>query len=988
MSLYTSMTGLNAATTQLDVTSNNIANSQTTAFKTSIANFGNIFASSALQNAATTVGQGVTLTSVTQDNSQGNIVQSNNSLNMAISGSGFFPMVSSDGLQQVYTRDGEFQLNSQFQVVNSSGQKLLASSVDSTGNANVSNRTVLTIPQTTVGQAAATSTLNLGINFPSSANVITAAFSPNDPSTYNYSNAMTVYDGSGNNYLATIYYVKTQNASATSPSNKWQTYVQVGGNVVQPGLQQATNVAGEPLYVNKYGQTAPYSQVKNELVNGTTEMFNLDQLTNTKTSLAAATSGGAQTFNFDSLGGPNGQNSLVQQAQSFVSQVMQKNPGYTAANDTTPESGSTTLFSMQVDGTADPISLDLSWPPGPSMPVLPNADGTMPPSSGFAYWVTTQVPTPISITPQLFSQYVTDQMQAKSAGEKSFTFGSGTDGTGVASDANAKLTFTLNPPGKAAMTVPVNIGFDPTATGTDNNVGYANTVTSAQAAANVQNQLNAASKTAYLAANAGVTPTPTSGWTTYSVAYSPLNQQFMITPSDTASAAGATVINVKGQTGNVFGIPSTPVPLNSSTYQIMPNGASPILANQQRFGMTFTFNAASQSYTLTSGTTGDTSSVQISSVSGAASSLFGLPSDGAKVTTETQNAVRGLPSTPAVVTGSPVTITDPSSFAVDTSNNTFNVTVGSVKGVVVVAPGTYSSTSFAAALQNGINNMGDGQGATVNGVKVSFDPTSNCFSVTTGTTGSTAFLAVSSNNSQWGFSSAPSGNGSTSTWTQPTQYVDSSSGTPQPQYITASGQETSSSAGFTTLPQWSPIYLTKGQLTFNTNGQLSSPLSAMPLSTVFLSNGAGSLSIKVNYANSAQVSSNTFAVGSQSQDGKPEGSLQGLTIASDGLVTAAYSNGTQQNIAKISLANFSNPSGLQQLGNSEYLRTAASGNPSLGTAGSAGYGTIQSGATESSNVNLTTELVNLITEQRNFQANSKAIETSGRMTDAIINMQG
>jgi flagellar hook protein FlgE len=70
------------------------------------------------------------------------------------------------------------------------------------------------------------------------------------------------------------------------------------------------------------------------------------------------------------------------------------------------------------------------------------------------------------------------------------------------------------------------------------------------------------------------------------------------------------------------------------------------------------------------------------------------------------------------------------------------------------------------------------------------------------------------------------------------------------------------------------------------------------------------------------------------------------------------------------------------------LRTAASGNPALGTAGSAGYGTIQSGATESSNVNLTTELVNLITEQRNFQANSKAIETSGRMTDAIINMQG
>ena len=958
MSLYTSMTGLDAATTQLDVTSNNIANAQTTAFKASNANFGNIFASSALQNAATTVGQGVTLTSVTQDNSQGNIVQSNNSLNMAVSGSGFFPMISSDGLQQVYTRDGEFQLNGQFQVVNASGQKLLASSVDSTGNANVNNRSVLTIPQSTVGQAAATSELNLGINFPSSANVITAPFSPNDPSTYNYSNAMTVYDGSGNNYLATIYYVKTQNASATNPSNKWQTYVEVGGNLVQPGLQQATNVAGEALYVNKYGQTEPYSQVKNQLVNGTTEMFNLDQLTNTKTSVAASTSGGTQSFNFDSLGGTNGSNSLVQQALSFVSQVQTANGGATP---------SSSLFGVQVDGTADPIQLDLSWPPGPSQPVT---DPTAP-KSGFAYWVTTQVPTPISITPQLFSQYVTDQVQALSAGQKSFSLGTGGDPTTVASDANAKLTITLNPPGKTASTVNINMGEDITTSPPT----YSNTVSTAQAAVNIQNQLNAAS----VAAGSS---------TTYAVAYSSLNQQFMITPSDTGSAAGATVIDIKGQTGNVFGIPTTSVPLNSGTYQITPNGASPVLTNQQRFGMTFTYNAASQSYTLTSGTTGDTSSVQISGVSTAAASLFGLPVDGAKVTTETQNAVRGLPSTPAVVTGVPVTITDPSSFSVDTSNNTFNVTVGNVKGVVTVPPGTYSSTSFAQALQNGINNMGDDQGATVNGVTVSFNPTTNEFSVTSGITGSGAFLEVSSTNSQWGFSAAPSANGSTSNWIQPTQAVDSSSGTPQPQYITAAGQETSSSAGFTTLPEWSPIYLTKGELTFNTNGQLSSPLTPMPLSTVFLSNGAGSLSIKVNYASSAQVSSNTFAVAAQSQDGKPEGSLQGLTIASDGLVTAAYSNGTQQNIAKISLANFTNPSGLQQLGNSEYLRTAASGNPTLGTAGSAGFGTIQSGATESSNVNLTTELVNLITEQRNFQANSKAIETSGRMTDAIINMQG
>jgi flagellar hook-basal body protein len=979
MSLYTSMTGLDAATTQLDVTSNNIANAQTTAFKASVANFGNIFASSALQNAATTVGQGVTLTSVTQDNSQGNIVQSDNSLDMAISGSGYFPMVSSDGLQQVYTRDGEFQLNSQFQVVNAAGQKLMASAVDSTGNANVNNRSVLTIPQTTVGEASATSELNLGINFPSSASVITKTFNPNDSSTYNYSNAMTVYDGSGNSYLATVYYAKTQNASSTDPTNKWQTYVEVGGSLVQPGLQQATNSSGEQLYVNKYGQLATYSSVKNQLVNGTTEMFNLDQLTDTQTSVAASVTGSTQGIDFDSIDQSN--SNVVAQANAVVAAIQAKNdPSATNTALTDGDTSNSQLFSVQIDGQSlnDAVSIDMSWPSGPWQPVTTAGA----PTSGFAYWVTQQSPTALSVTPQLLAQYVTDQLQAKSAGEKSFTF------TG-ATDPNAQLNFTLQSPvaGSNSISVPVNL---------DSAMSKgSSTLTPQDAATYIQNALNTASD---IGTGTAASPDPilAPGQTTatqYSVAYSQETQQFVVTPNDGGLPDGATSVSISGVAGNSYGLTTTPVSLDSSTYQLLPTVNS-MPANQQRFGMQMTYDAATSSYTLTSGSTGDTSSVVIpqvdssgNSLISSAASLFGIPAAGLSVLPQTQNAVRGLPSTPAVVTGDPVSITDTASFSVDTTNNTFDVTVGDVKGVVTVPPGTYSAATFATALQNGINNMGDDMGGSVNGVKVSFNNTTNEFSVTSGETGSNAFLEVSSTNSQWGFSAAPSANGTTSTWIQPTQYVDSSSGTPQPQYITASGQETSSSAGFTTLPEWSPIYLTKGELTFNTNGQLSSPLSAMPLSTVFLQNGAGSLSIKVNYTGSTQANT-TFAVASQSQDGKPEGQLQGLTIGSDGLVTAAYSNGTEQNIAKISLATFTNPSGLQQLGNSEYLATASSGSPALGTAGSAGYGTIQSGATESSNVDLTTELVNLITEQRNFQANAKAIQTSGTMTDAIINMQG
>jgi flagellar hook-basal body protein len=105
------------------------------------------------------------------------------------------------------------------------------------------------------------------------------------------------------------------------------------------------------------------------------------------------------------------------------------------------------------------------------------------------------------------------------------------------------------------------------------------------------------------------------------------------------------------------------------------------------------------------------------------------------------------------------------------------------------------------------------------------------------------------------------------------------------------------------------------------------------------------------------------------------------------LVSASFSNGSQKSLAKILLANFSSPVGLRQIGDSSFLASAASGRPILGTPGSAGFGTLRAGATERANVDLTQELVDLITAQRNFQANAKAIETSSTMTSAIINLR-
>jgi len=305
MSFYTSLTGLNAATAMLGVTSNNISNVGTTGFKRSRADFGDIFATSPLQKASSTVGQGVSLKQVSQEFGQGNISFSSNALDLAVTGDGFFPLRSADGLQEVFTRNGSFLLNEQFNVVNSSGQRLMAATVDSTGSANVNERVVLTIPQKTSGEAKQTSIVSLGLNFPADAETISETFNRANPATYNKSTAFTVYDNGGNGYLATIYYVKTANANQNVPFNKWQTHVFVGEDAVEASLVQATDSNAEKLYVNQYGQIQPYSVVKDELTTAKTQLFSLDELTDKKTSLPASISGAAVASKYDLTTGIN-----------------------------------------------------------------------------------------------------------------------------------------------------------------------------------------------------------------------------------------------------------------------------------------------------------------------------------------------------------------------------------------------------------------------------------------------------------------------------------------------------------------------------------------------------------------------------------------------------------------------------------------------------------------------------------------------------------
>ena len=178
----------------------------------------------------------------------------------------------------------------------------------------------------------------MGLNFPADATVITTPFSRTDPSTYNKSSAFTVYDNGGNGYLATIYYVKSSNASQNVPYNKWQTYVFVGEDQVPAALAQSTDINGQLQYVNQYGEIKPYSQVKDELTTAKTQLISLNELTDKRTSAAAGLTGVGSTVDLS--------------GSSLKFKDLKGLP--------TPVSLSK-LFDVNVDGSTNPVTVDLSY---------------------------------------------------------------------------------------------------------------------------------------------------------------------------------------------------------------------------------------------------------------------------------------------------------------------------------------------------------------------------------------------------------------------------------------------------------------------------------------------------------------------------------------------------------------------------------------------------------------------------------------------------
>jgi flagellar hook protein FlgE len=132
---------------------------------------------------------------------------------------------------------------------------------------------------------------------------------------------------------------------------------------------------------------------------------------------------------------------------------------------------------------------------------------------------------------------------------------------------------------------------------------------------------------------------------------------------------------------------------------------------------------------------------------------------------------------------------------------------------------------------------------------------------------------------------------------------------------------------------------------------------------------------------------NMNSVAVTGQNGYAAGTLESFSLSPDGTLVGSFSNGMKQEVARVALASFSNPGGLEKNGSSGYVATANSGAAVLGAAGSPGLGSLSSGNLEMSNVDLSQEFTNLIVAQRGFQANSRIITTSDSVLEEIVSLK-
>ena len=1244
MSFYTALTGLNGSSADISATSNNIANVGTTGFKRSRAEFGDIFATSPLQNSSSSIGSGAILKGVKQQFTQGNIASSLNALDLAISGQGFFTLKPSlTSAQTVYTRNGSLNVDNDRYVVDSAGQYLVVYPVNEDGSVTAKDllsAVPLQLPITS-GDPKATSNISLGVNLPATAEVVTSRpeftsggynFNPNDPNTFTNSTSITIFDDLGNPTIATMYFCKTQAASTSDPTNKFETKLVIGDTIIDPDLVSAVDDTGQQIFIDKFGAQTTSVPDDNYFIEGKgSALYKLDDLQQQVPSQAANIKGAQSTFDFGEEGdklvevvtdpmqfnatreaglvtGSNvywGKNFLTLNVDNGDQPVnIDIRPGqYNAAQlaaeveraineaygddrkiqivKNVDDDLNINLFKLTADGTSDaldtPITVDLLGSSYVTDIEGISLTGASPDFTKEQFLAHSQArineamnnyavkrtddtldkATILGVSTQLFGRTVgsagsilnkteiipithnTINTSNNLVNSSKFMvhsyFGNkpeltvydsqitaGDNGSGQSAVFNAAentLTLTLaNTTGLTAnskIRIAGNFATSESAIGNGNlngreftvsnvvdnktiqinttGLGFPDTdfvLTSGVAADTALNVLHSKStnveaffegaekvyqdapinfsskkivvreigtaKHSYTnkdvinkGATAGIfafgngsfggaTSLQTLGLSTgvqtstdwvdeknppIKVNYDTVNQRLSFVVDRTVLGTGT---NSNFNSFTVFGSSlatstnNLGVPSNNDASEVLIRGGEVLFTNtfvadgeeiqlnDKRYGINVNYNSDTKDFTFSSGTTGEAiaanGALGVTETQKASNIEVGRyllsTSDGSVVDTTDHfsgnndlmgvgltksDAVftsgRGIAASPAQVVGAAAKekLTEVFRLSSIGGENTFNVSVNGINGVIEVPPGFYVGSTLAEALQERINQIADpNTGETVGGVVVKYDPNANNFTFTTGTTGDTSTIKVKGT-TRLGLDDVPLGVGNVP---KIFNLVQATNADGIALFVDANGNVVETPPE-NLVEGYFPLYIDEGELTFDKSGKLVSPKKNVHYEK---QQEGFSISLDIDFGASTQFAQ-PFSVLSVDQDGFTSGRLDGLEIDAAGTIRANYTNGQNNPLGKIVLANFNNQNGLKQIGNATYVETAVSGSPQVGEAGAEGFGNILSGSLERSNVDITEELVNLITAQRNFQASAKAIETTTTLTQTIINIR-
>lgn len=175
-------------------------------------------------------------------------------------------------------------------------------------------------------------------------------------------------------------------------------------------------------------------------------------------------------------------------------------------------------------------------------------------------------------------------------------------------------------------------------------------------------------------------------------------------------------------------------------------------------------------------------------------------------------------------------------------------------------------------------------------------------------------------------------------------------------------------------------------LNFSSAGQVTAPATASSITIPVGSGAGGSLTYTLDLTKATQFGA-PFGTSEILQDGYTTGRMSGISVDGTGNIVARYTNGQSKIQGQVALANFNNPQAMVPLGNNAWSESVGSGQPTIGAPGTGALGALQSSAVESSNVDLTAELVNMITAQRVFQANAQTIKTADSLLQTVVNLR-